>query len=107
MAKPTALSLPPDVFEAVVRALAEALVADYRSRGAPRQPPTRRPDSRRPAVALAHRQGGCGVGSMQRQDPLPRGQRGTPASGDRGRKGDMRFRNEWLDEWLEAGGQLS
>jgi hypothetical protein len=32
MAKPTAMSLPPDVFEAVVRALADALVADYRSR---------------------------------------------------------------------------
>jgi hypothetical protein len=29
MAKPQSISLPPDVFEAVVRALAEALVAEY------------------------------------------------------------------------------
>ena len=101
-------TLPPDVFEAVVNALAEALVRDYRERYGVLS--TGRTSSRPPlppsgpqtwlTVREAAIRARCAEGTIRRE---VRGGRLRVVK-LAGRK-SLRFRAEWIDAWLEAGGR--
>jgi excisionase family DNA binding protein len=99
--------LPPDVFEALVEALAHALVANYRKlHGAtlakPTAPPSL-PPSTAPRTWLtvhdAALRARCGDKLIYREVAAGR-LRAVRVGGRR----SLRFRAEWIDEWLEAGG---
>ena len=100
-------SLPPDVFEAVVDALAQALVANYRERhGAPSAEQTAPPPSSTstvpPTWLTVHDAASrvrCGEKLIYREVVAGR----LRAVRVGGRK-SLRFRAVWIDEWLEAGG---
>lgn len=96
-------SLPPDVFEAFVTALAEALVLDYRRRWSESDTSasvaTLSPSTGsspwltvREAAARAR----CGVKLLYREVIADR-LRAVRVGGRR----SMRFRGEWIDEWLQ------
>lgn len=100
-------TLPPDVFEAVVDALARALVLDYRKRhGAPTAEPTAlspsSPSTAPPTWLTVHDAASrvrCGEKIIYREVAAGR----LRAVKVGGRK-SLRFRAEWIDGWLEAGG---
>jgi excisionase family DNA binding protein len=98
-------NLPPDVFEAVVNALAEALVNDYRSQHVGRAaavpspqasstPPLSSPWLTMKEAAARSR---CGVGTLLREVRAGR-LRAVRVGGRR----TIRLKAEWIDTWLEA-----
>lgn len=100
-------TLPPEVFEAVVSALAQALVREYRERHtAPsverlQSPPPASPSALPPTwltVREAALRARCSEGTIRRE---VRGERLRVVKVG-GRK-SLRFRAEWIDAWLEAG----
>lgn len=101
------LSLPPDVFEAVVNALAEALVREYRERhgatSTERASSLAVSSSSGPQAWLTVREAAlrarCAEGTIRREVRAGRLRVVKLA----GRK-SLRFRAEWIDAWLEAGG---
>ena len=103
---PTLPSLPPDVFEAIVDALAQALVLDFRERhGVPIPEPTAplpSPTSTEPPTWLTVHEAAirarCGDKLIYREVAAGR-LRGVKVGGRR----SLRFRAEWIDAWLEAG----
>jgi len=94
------LKLPPDVFEAVVKALAEALVVDYRARWAQPSPPREALHSSNPSPWLTVKEAAaraqCGVKTLYYESRAGR-LRVARVGGRR----EMRFRAEWIDEWLQ------
>lgn len=102
--------LPPDVFEAVVNALAQSLVREYRDRYAATS--VERLHSRPPSSAsalpptwLTVREAAlrarCSEGTIRREVSAER----LRVVKVGGRK-SLRFRAEWIDAWLEAEGGL-
>ena len=100
----TVPTLPPDVFESVVNSLAEALIRDYRERwsGRGHQPSTAPAPS---AVAVAPtwlkiadaaERAQCGEATIRREVRAGR-LRAVKVGGRR----SLRFRAEWIDEWLQ------
>jgi excisionase family DNA binding protein len=100
-------TLPPDVFEAIVNALAAAVVREYRERHD--APSTQRTSSLAPSspsgpptwltVHDAALRARCGDKLIYREVAAGR-LRGVRVGGRK----SLRFRAEWIDEWLEAGG---
>jgi excisionase family DNA binding protein len=99
--------LPPDVFEAVVSALAQALVREYRERhattGVERIQPSLPPSPSAPpptwlTVREAALRARCSEGTIRREVRAER----LRVVKVGGRK-SLRFRAEWIDAWLEAG----
>jgi len=98
-------TLAPDVFEAIVNALAESLVREYRERhDAPSTEHTRPspPSPSGPPTWLTVREAAlrvrCSEGTIRREVRAGRLRVVKLA----GRK-SLRFRAEWIDEWLETG----
>ena len=100
-------TLPPDVFEAVVNALAQALVREYRERHtAPsverlQSSPPSSPSALPPTWLTVHEaaiRARCGDKLIYREVAAGR-LRGVKVGGRR----SLRFRAEWIDAWLEAG----
>ena len=99
-------TLPPDVFESVVKALADTLIRDYRerwSRGGP-EPSTKANPSAVAAsptwlkIADAAKRAQCGEATIRREVRAGR-LRAVKVGGRR----SLRFRAEWIDDWLQAG----
>jgi excisionase family DNA binding protein len=104
--KPSTTPLPPDVFEAIVTALAQTLASVYRARSAsvesgrqesPPSPPVGLPAvspwlTAKDAAARAR----CSVKILYR---AVNGGRLRAVKIGAGR--NMRFRAEWVDEWLQ------
>ena len=99
-------TLPPDVFEAVVNGLADTLIRDYRERwrrGGPE--PNTKPNPSAVAVspmwlkiADAANRAQCSEATIRREVRAGR----LRAVRVGGRK-SLRFRAEWVDEWLQGG----
>lgn len=100
-------TLPPDVFASVVNALADTFIRDYRERWTRRgaeasavgyptpvevSPPTWL------KLADAAKRAQCSEGTMRREVRAGR-LRAVRVGGLKG----VRFRAEWVDEWLQAG----
>lgn len=100
-------TLPPDVFEALVEALAQALVTRYREQHGATIVEHAAPLPSPPVTALrtwltvheAALRARCGDKIIYREVVAER-LRGVRVGGRR----SLRFRAEWIDEWLEAGG---
>lgn len=95
--------LPPEVFEAIVRALAEALVTDYRARwndSPPRHTPSRDTEALVTSpwltVKEAANRARCSVKILYRAVNAGRLKVVRIGAGR-----NMRFRGEWVDQWLE------
>jgi excisionase family DNA binding protein len=103
------LTLPPEVFASVVNALADTLIRDYRerwSRGGPE--PNTMPTPSAVAVsptwlkmADAAKRSQCSEGTLRREVRAGR----LRAVRVGGRK-SVRFRAEWVDDWLQAAGTV-
>lgn len=99
-------TLPPDVFESVVNALAETLIRDYRERWNSRS--TESSTGPLPAtvagsptwlrIADAAKRAQCGEATIRREVRAGR-LRAVKVGGRR----SLRFRAEWVDEWLQGG----
>jgi excisionase family DNA binding protein len=99
-------TLPPDVFASVVTALADTLIRDYRerwSRGGPE--PSTRPGPSTEAIypawlkiAEAAKRAQCGEATIRREVRAGR-LRAVKVGGRR----SLRFRADWVDDWLQAG----
>jgi len=100
-------TLPPDLSEALVEALAHALVTSYRklhgeANAQPTAPPPLPPATTPPTWLTVHDaalRARCGDRLIYREVAAGR-LRGVRVGGRR----SLRFRAEWIDEWLEAGG---
>jgi excisionase family DNA binding protein len=98
-------ALPPDVFESVVNALAETLTRDYRERWNRRSAePGALAQSSNVAVsptwlkiADAAKRAQCGEATIRREVRAGR----LHAVKVGGRR-SLRFRAEWVDEWLQG-----
>jgi excisionase family DNA binding protein len=100
----TSSTLPADLAEALVEALSQALVNRYRKvHGDERtQPQPRQSETTSPTwltVQEAARRARCGIKIVYREVVAGR-LRAVRVGGRR----SLRFRAEWIDEWLEAGG---
>jgi excisionase family DNA binding protein len=106
MTERTVPTLPPEVFESVVNSLAEALVRDYRERWS-----RRGADPDRVSIASAvgpaptwlripdaAKRAQCGEATIRREVRAGR-LRAVKVGGRR----SLRFRAEWVDEWLQGG----
>ena len=95
------IRLPPDVFEAVVNALRDSLVAEYRARFADHLPPPRSVVSTTASPWLTIRDAAarakCGTKTLMRETAAGR-LRAVRVGGRR----SLRLRAEWIDEWLES-----
>ena len=95
------IRLPPDVFEAVVNALRDALVAEDRTRFVDYSPPPRPAVSTTSSPWLTIREAGarakCGTKTMMREAAAGR-LRAVRVGGRR----SLRLRADWIDEWLES-----
>jgi excisionase family DNA binding protein len=96
-------TLPPDVFEAIVNALAAALVNDYRARWGT-QPRTESVPSSVPAatsawltVRDAAQRSQCSTGTLLRE-----ARKGRLRAVRVGGRRTYRFRPDWVDAWLEG-----
>ena len=99
-------TLPPDVFASVVTALADTLIRDYRegwSRGGPE--PSTKPSPSTVAIsptwlkiAEAAKRAQCGEATIRREVRAGR-LRAVKVGGRR----SLRFRADWVDDWLQAG----
>ena len=93
--------LPPDVFEAVLNALRDALVAEYRMRFVDHPPAARSVASTSMSPWLtvhdAAARARCGTKTLQREVAAGR----LHAVRVGGRR-SLRFRAEWIDQWLES-----
>jgi excisionase family DNA binding protein len=102
----TAPTLPPEVFESVVTALADTLIRDYRERWNHRGPesstvPTPLTAATAPTwlkISDAAKRAQCGEATIRREVRGGR-LRAVKVGGRR----SMRFRAEWIDEWLQGG----
>jgi excisionase family DNA binding protein len=97
-------ALPPDVFEAVVNALAEALVRDHRARhasGATQHESTTQPVASASSPWLTAKDAAtrarCSIGTLFREVRADR-LRAVRVGGRR----TLRFRAEWVDTWLNG-----
>lgn len=100
-------TLPPDVFASVVSALADTLIRNYREqwsgRGAeprtgPPSPPALARESPWLKLAEAAERAHCGAATIRREARAGR-LRAVKVGGRR----SLRFRADWVDEWLQAG----
>jgi excisionase family DNA binding protein len=99
-------TLPPDVFASVVTALADTLIRDYRERWNRAGPePSTRPSSSTAAIpptwlkiAEAAKWAQCGEATIRREVRAGR-LRAVKVGGRR----SLRFRADWVDDWLQAG----
>jgi len=94
-------NLPRDVFEAVVYALADALVRDYRAKW--NTPPMSSNSNTHPVtgspwltVTEAAQRARCSAATLRREVRAKR-LRSVKVGGRK----SLRFRAEWIDEWLE------
>lgn len=101
----TAPTLPPDVFESVVNALADTLIRDYRERWSCRgaessmaSPPTVTVAPTWLKIAEAAKRAQCGEATIRREVRAGR-LRAVKVGGRR----SLRFRADWVDEWLQGG----
>lgn len=100
-------TLPPDVFESVVNALADALIRDYRERWSgrrrsadPANVSTNSVAGPTPTwltIADAAKRAQCSEATIRRE--VRAGRLRTVKVG--GRR-SLRFRAQWIDEWLQA-----
>jgi excisionase family DNA binding protein len=104
MTERTAPTLPPEVFESVVNALATTLIQDYRERWNRRGPesnsvsaaPIVGPAPTWLKVADAANRARCSAATIRREVRSGR-VRAVTVGGRR----SLRFRAEWIDGWLE------
>ncbi len=97
-------TLAPDVFEAVVTAFADTLIRNYRERCGVRMPEPAIPVPAVPAsmsspwlrAAEAAKRAQCGIKTLYREV-----QAGRLRAARVGGGGTLRFRAEWIDEWLQ------
>ena len=103
----TVLTLPPDVFEAVVTAFAETLIQAYRHRVAGPAPvtPSGQPSSPTPTLSSpwltvpeAAKRAQCGRKTIYAEVRAGR-LRVARIGGGR----NLRFHTEWVDAWLQGG----
>ena len=96
-------TLPPDLFESLVMALADALIRDYRDRwsrrGSEPLPPPPPASDRAPwlTVAEAAQRSQCARAKIYSEVRSGR-LRAARVAGGR----VLRIRPEWVDEWLES-----
>jgi excisionase family DNA binding protein len=97
-------TLAPDVFEPVVTAFAETLTRHYRERFEQRRPESTtaslQSTSQSPwlGVSEAAKRAGCGIKTIYLE--VRRGRLRAARVGGR----ILRLRAEWVDEWLQGGG---
>lgn len=99
-------TLPPDVFASVVNSLADTLIRDYRERWSRRGAesnamPNASVVAASPTwlkIADAAKRAQCGEATIRREVRAGR-LRAVKVGGRR----SLRFRVEWVDEWLQAG----
>ena len=98
-------TLPPDVFASVVNALADTLIRDYRERWSRGGSENTKPNPSAVAVpptwlkiADAAKRAQCGEATIRREVRAGR-LRAVKVGGHR----SLRFRADWVDEWLQAG----
>lgn len=99
-------TLPPDVFASVVNALADTLIRDYRERWSHRRSDPHRVSTAStvgPAptwlkIADAAKRAQCGEATICREVRAGR-LRAVKVGGRR----SLRFRADWVDEWLQSG----
>jgi len=101
-------TLAPDVFEAVVTAFADTLIRNYRERCSLRTPDVAAvPVSVAPVSAASPwlrvaeaKRAQCGIKTLYREVQAGRLRAARVGSGRA-----LRFRAEWIDEWLQKDGR--